>query len=342
MGISTPLISVIIPTFNRCASLSDVLDRLAGQSQPASTYEVIVVDDGSTDRTPAISAKLVPYTLRYIRQDRQGSAAARNTGAAQSNGPILVFIDDDILVESDYLRGLLEEHQRFPAIISMGTMYPYVDERSGPFARYVRRKTLAPERGRFVHFTACTSNNLSIDRESFYHIGCWQDVCGDGQTLWGDVEFGYRAHRAGLRFRQSATAVCYHRDYAIQDLHTQSQRMYYSARLAHALFRLHPELEAALPMFRDMAPPQAGTDPLPLIVRKVLRRLTAVKPVLAAEETIVTWLERLQPTSPLLHTFYRWIIGAYIYRGYNDGRLTISPLPVLPASTARSGGESAG
>src|SRR5262252_4226302 len=99
--------SVVIPTFNRSDALLQTLRSLADLDYPADRWEAIVVDDGSGDDTEAVVAQWressdVP--VRYIKQSNSGAAAARNRGAAAARGRILVFIDNDIVVERNFLR----------------------------------------------------------------------------------------------------------------------------------------------------------------------------------------------------------------------------------------------
>src|SRR5215216_6112184 len=108
--LTLPTVSVIIPTFNRKDLLRETLNSLAQQTNPSDFFEVIIVDDGSTDGTRAIAAEAYPFTLRYFRQSNQGDAAARNLGAQQSQADILVFLDDDIVVEAGYLTHLIQAH----------------------------------------------------------------------------------------------------------------------------------------------------------------------------------------------------------------------------------------
>ena len=317
-------LSVIIPTYNRAASLRDTLLALGQQTLPSDQFEIVVVDDGSTDDTSAVAQASHPSRVTYVRQHNQGSAAARNAGAARSAGDVLVFIDDDILPRPAYLETLLEQHAQFPNIVGMGALYPHLDAGASPFERYVERSMPDRTASAFVHFAECTSNNLSIEREAFFRLGAWRDVCGDGQTLWGDVEFGYRAARAGLRCRRAVEAICFHRDYAMRDLTTNSRRMQLTATLAHELFRIHPELEAHLPMFRDMSPVRLPTDGPVLAIRKLLRGLSASPSGVALMEQLAHFLERSLPIPALLDRVYRLVVGAYIYRGYQLGLPTAS------------------
>lgn len=89
---SSPFVSVIVPAYNAAATLPSCLAALAAQDYPRDRYEVIVVDDGSTDDTAAIAAAA---GVRVIRQANAGPAAARNAGAAVAQGELLLFTDAD-------------------------------------------------------------------------------------------------------------------------------------------------------------------------------------------------------------------------------------------------------
>src|SRR5689334_25368647 len=95
-------ISVILCTYNRCQTLAKVLDGLASQMLPESVeWEVLVVDNNSSDRTPDVvgdSCQRHPGRFRYLFEARQGLSRARNKGIGQARGEILAFIDDDVTV----------------------------------------------------------------------------------------------------------------------------------------------------------------------------------------------------------------------------------------------------
>jgi len=89
-------ISVVIPAYNGESYLADAIESVLAQSlQPE---EIIIVDDGSTDTTPAIIRRYAPR-VRYIQQGNSGTAAARNNGVKSANGFFLAFLDQDDLWE---------------------------------------------------------------------------------------------------------------------------------------------------------------------------------------------------------------------------------------------------
>src|SRR3712207_4601210 len=104
-----PLVSIVIPCYNQAHFLGEAIESVLAQTYPH--FEVVVVDDGSTDNTEAVAARYPG--VRCIRQENQGLAAARNTGIRRSNGSYLVFLDaDDRLLPNALEVGLkhLKEH----------------------------------------------------------------------------------------------------------------------------------------------------------------------------------------------------------------------------------------
>ena len=109
-----PTISVVIPTYQRRASLLRALAALSTQTIPPAEYEVVVAIDGSTDGTAgAVRSFPAPYRLRALEQPNRGRAAARNAGIGAAAGELIVFLDDDMdaAAADDMVRG---RHGRGP------------------------------------------------------------------------------------------------------------------------------------------------------------------------------------------------------------------------------------
>jgi len=320
-NMSQDLISVIIPTYNRKDSLMRTLDSLSRQTYSAERFEVIVVDDGGSDGTDQLTKTTYPFRLLHCRQINQGSAAARNHGAQQSHGDVLVFIDDDMTLRSEYLAEIAGK--TLPGTIAMGLWQPYEPPYPSHFSRAIAQQVATQAahalRDEEVSYTECTSNNLAVHRTDFMRVGMWQDVLGDGPTLWGDVEFGYRAWRKGCRFVRVADARLIHRDQHSADLAAASKRAYQVSRIVQPLFALHPEIKELLPMIRDKGPIEWRQNPPTLILRKLARQVVSSRPAMWIMERAVPLLERRAPGSKLLALLYRWIISGYIYRGYREG-----------------------
>ena len=99
-----PLVSVIIPTYNEEKDIKACLDSI--EKQTYNNIEAIIVDDGSTDKTREIVKKY--RQTRLIRQEHQGPGAARNLGAHEAKGEILVLIDADMVLFPDYVEKLIQ------------------------------------------------------------------------------------------------------------------------------------------------------------------------------------------------------------------------------------------
>ena len=100
----TLLASVIIPAYNAAASIGACLEALAHQTLAAGDFEVIVVDDGSTDTTPRVAEQ---FGVRVVRGTHGGPAAARNLGASLATGQFLLFTDADCVPEPDWAEQML-------------------------------------------------------------------------------------------------------------------------------------------------------------------------------------------------------------------------------------------
>src|SRR4030042_2580234 len=98
-------ISIVLPTFNSAKVRGKCLESLKNQTIDSEKYEVIVVDDGSTDETEEVAAR---YPVRYIYQENRGPAVARNNGVIQSQGDIILFTDADCDPQSNWIEEMIK------------------------------------------------------------------------------------------------------------------------------------------------------------------------------------------------------------------------------------------
>lgn len=321
-GVETikPTVSVIIPTYNRKDLLRETLNSLAQQTYPREHFEVIVVDDGSTDGTASIAAEVFPFMLRYFRQSNQGDASARNLGARQSQADILVFLDDDILVEPDYLTYLIQAYDMDQNNIVVGICNLWLVETT-PFSKSLHASQALDHLYTVttVSFTDVYSNNMALWREAYFKIGMMQGLDFPGSSMWCDLDFNYRAYQQGFQFCRSNKAICWHRDYTVSSFDTHKKRMRTAAYRAVVLLQKYPELLAHVPMFHDKTPIIWGQDPPGLITRKLVRMIVSSKLMLWSMEQIVKALEKRYPESGILPALYRYIVGGYIFQGFRQG-----------------------
>lgn len=316
-------LSVIIPTYNRVSLLLNTLKSIVQQTTPSDCFEVIVVDDGSVDETFKILGRSAyPFPLRVIRQENSGATVARNVGAQNSRGDLLVFLDDDISLCPDALQTLLEECSQFPRTILVGTLiWCNPAPKATRFSEILHEKLNAAsesDRGRVIEFSRCRTGLLAIRREDFLEIGMFQDPTG-GWPNWDDVDFGYRASQRGFTFRQSVNATGFHWDLFSSDIGSYGQWWKRASQSAAQLLYKYPDLKVHLPMFWDKTPVAWGVDPLQTVVRKTIRRLSAGRLMINIATGTAHILERIFPHKALLWRLYLWITGGYIVQGFRQG-----------------------
>ena len=116
-------ISVVISTYNRSEMLRVALERLLVQQSEEASYEVIVVDNNSTDRTREVVETFIESghsNLRYVFEPKQGISYGRNTGIASSSAEIIAFTDDDVRVGQDWIGNMKRAFDEHPEVDFIG------------------------------------------------------------------------------------------------------------------------------------------------------------------------------------------------------------------------------
>jgi glycosyltransferase involved in cell wall biosynthesis len=117
-------ISVVICTYNRAEFIKESMESLHVQTLAHSAFEVIVVNNNSTDNTAAICRQFIAehpdFQIRYLEEPKQGASFARNTGAKKVRSPLLCFMDDDAIAEPDYLERIVNFFLQHPAAGGLG------------------------------------------------------------------------------------------------------------------------------------------------------------------------------------------------------------------------------
>ncbi len=194
-----PYLSVVICTRNRCELLRATLLSLDDQTLPSSSYEIIVVDDGSEDSTGDVVAGLsLKCSLRYFRKDWGGRSETRNVGIRMAKGEICVFVDDDILARNDFLESHAKVHRRHPGSIVRGPIVN-VTEHAIPDYR--------PSARDFSGALFCTCN-ASAPTAALRELGGFDESFKE--YGYEDNDMGWRLYRAGLRRRFCMDAVVFH------------------------------------------------------------------------------------------------------------------------------------
>jgi O-antigen biosynthesis protein len=197
-----PRISVVCCSYNGAKFIGDCLDGLAVQDYP--DYEVIVIDDGSTDDTAAIAAR---YDVRLASQKNKGLSAARNQGMRHATGEIIAYIDDDAYPDPDWLRYIAWTYMRYGVDGAGGPNLPPSGD--GEMADLV---ALAPGGPNHVlisdtvaeHVPGC---NSTYRTEALRAIGGYDTRF---RTAGDDVDVGWRIQQNGGTIGFSAGAMVWH------------------------------------------------------------------------------------------------------------------------------------
>lgn len=206
----SPRLSVVIPTYNRARCLRRTLNALERQTLPAAEFEVVAIDDGSTDETPAVLAEMRQYALRALSQRNAGPGAARNAGVLEARAATIVFVDDDVVPTPQLLALHAAAQDETPGVV-IGSMLPPPRARQPVWAAWeaqmLRKQYDDMTAGRWAptprqFYTA----NASVPRESLLAAGLFDPTFARAE----DVELAYRLLDIGLPFRFVAEASVEH------------------------------------------------------------------------------------------------------------------------------------
>jgi glycosyltransferase involved in cell wall biosynthesis len=237
-----PVFSVVIPTYNRLDMLVRVLDALGAQVD-APPFEVIVVNDGSTDDTDRVMSTRPGITFRT--QPNSGPGRARNHGVSLARGRYVLFIGDDTVPEPRFLAEHARVHREAgddPLAACLGyTGWPR-GERVTAFMDYINDYGLQfgyklIRHGTVVPFNFFYTSNISIDRTV---LGAEPFDTTFPSAAWEDIELAYRLDRQGLKIHYNARAVTRH--YHPMTIDSFARRQYTVGKSGAIFYEKHPEL----------------------------------------------------------------------------------------------------
>jgi glycosyltransferase involved in cell wall biosynthesis len=191
-----PLISVVIPVHNGEAFLDQAIESALGQTWPRT--EVVVVDDGSSDRSAEIASS---YPVTLVRQDKQGIAAARNRGAETAGGELLSFLDQDDLFLPEKLERQLEALRAAPEAGICACRLRLFLEPGHPLPGRIHPPLLDSD-----HHSLQVGTML-VWRRAFEQVGAF-----DESYRWGnDMDWLVRAREAGVPIAMLDDSLLRHR-----------------------------------------------------------------------------------------------------------------------------------
>ena len=226
------LVSIIVPAYNAAATLAECLQACLNQThEPA---EVIVVDDGSTDDTPAI---IETFPVRYVRQENRGPAAARNRGARIARGDVIAFTDADCVPEPDWIEGLVNRFDH--TTVGVGGTYGIRND-SSLLARLIHEEIVVRHKNFRDTVDFLGSFNVAYKKDAFEAAGGFDESFTFASAE--DNDLAYRLQDAGglLRFVPGARVAHYHPTKLRPYLKTQLRHGYWRMKL----YAKHPQRSA--------------------------------------------------------------------------------------------------
>ncbi len=319
-------VSVVIPTLNRADLLACTIDRIENQTITKDQFEVLVIDNDSTDHTLSVlnQKSKVYRNLRVFSQPTRGAASTRNVGIRNAKGETILFIDDDIHAEPNLIESHLDYHRQNQRASIIGSVITPWHDRRDPFLRYLR------DRGIFnpysiasgpMDFSYYHTGNVSTSRALLLETGGFND----GFHVYGmeDIELGYRLEKIRCRMVYGPQAKGVHQyfpSYA-QFIQRCEQAGYSLGKL----LELHPELRGRFVEHGK----RTG----------VLRRFHLLYQILSVAirpgaKFLTRWEEKrgTGPVTPLLDQHYYWAVRYHFFLGYRQytrsaetGQLEILP-----------------
>jgi glycosyltransferase involved in cell wall biosynthesis len=221
-------------TYNRAALLERVLDACFEQTVAPDEYEVVLVNDGSTDATAAVierAAARATCAFEVVNQANSGLAKGRNAGIARASGERIMFIDDDVLPLPNFVEEHLRSHERAPhAVVRGGAI------------NVESFDDLPPPHWNVLHYSGnfFWTTNVSVPLATIRAIGGFNESFSE--YGWEDIDVGLRLRFGGVRAVFNPRALVYHykprpRSGNVEKMVAQARAQ---ARTAVQLAKLHP------------------------------------------------------------------------------------------------------
>jgi glycosyltransferase involved in cell wall biosynthesis len=236
--------SVVIPTYDRLPILTKCL-RALEQQDFAEPYEVVVVDDGSTDGTVEwlrSQAAEFPH-VKLFCQDHQGPSAARNLGVAQAQGDTIIFIDSDLVVTEVFLQAHAEALRQGQMELGSDRLFTY-----GRVVNTANFDHPTTEPYKITDFSAAyfATGNVAIGRHWLEQVGLFDT--GFQLYGWEDLELGVRLKKLGLKLIKCPAAVGYHWHpaFSLDQIPNLIDREIQRGRMGVLFYQKHPTWDVRL------------------------------------------------------------------------------------------------
>lgn len=310
-------LSIITATYNRQQKLQEIIKNLSNQTIPKDEYEVIVVDDGSPKKIN-IPKNLQPKNFKLIRFEKnQERSIARSTGVDEATGKILVFVDDDLILQPDFLEQHLRAQEEWKNLLGIGKIVLPPEKLSEPGIRFrqeLEMNEIPRTRGLVDKPNFATAANMSIKRELFQKLG------GFNPKIKGieDQEFALRHTAQGGKIAYLPEAIAIHNDDWL-DFFSFCRRQERGSEWMVEFSRLYPNWQDTLKREMINGKVNLSKESINLSAKKILKSILGTKVGKATLKSAIKSTEKIAPNSKLLDKLYRITLGVYLQKGYRRG-----------------------
>lgn len=310
-------LSIITATYNRQQKLQDLVKKLSKQTIPTDEYEVIVVDDGSPDKI-SIPIDFQPKNFKLIRFERnQERSVARSTGVEAARGRILIFIDDDLILQPDFLEQHLRAQEEWENLLAIGKIVLPPEKLSEPGIRFrqeLEMNEIPLTRGLVDKPNFATAANMSIRRDIFQELGGFNpDIKGIE-----DQEFALRHTALGGNIAFLPEAIAIHNDDWL-DFFSFCRRQERGAEWTVAFSRLYPDWKDTLERELINGKLNIANEPIKLSAKKITKSVLGTKLGKLVLKATIKGCEKIAPEGKILDRLYRMMLGVYLQKGYRQG-----------------------
>ena len=297
-------LSVVMPTYDEPEHLEAALKSLSQQDYPREAIQIIVVDDASPYLdAERLHAAVAPLQLQLLRNEQnQGRARARNTALRTASGDLVVFLDSDMTVGTNFLRAHAQRHQNHSEAVFVGNIRFAREIPSSALTLYLEgRGVHRVDENKPIPFNCFVTGNSSVRRSSLLRVGFFDEDL----TAYGgeDLELGYRFHLAGIPLYYASEALSYH--HHLRSLEPLCRLMQtYGSKSIPILLHKHPELDAVLRL--DFIRASA------LSPRRLALQLALLSPV----HYPIRWLTRWLVKTYVPDLFFSYLFWSSRTRGY--------------------------
>lgn len=311
------LISIVMPCHNRREALYKTLESICSQTCSSSKFEVLVVDQASTDGSRDIARSFKSkLELQVIEQDaKYGISVARNAGIESASNDWVLLLDADLIADP----GLLEAHisfcQKHPQTVICGRVKPYPPAYSSYIER-IANPDIGLDRGEdecTLAFYDSVGGHMLFSKEAFADIGPFDPKLKGFE----DVDFAYRAILLGIPILNNPKAISYHNHPRTFTERFKQARTY--NRMLPILFDRYPELKGKLPLLSNNELIHWRQDNGRQIMNKLITRVFASHMTQSIATVTLKLMDRYRCLPRLVRFLYWKLLIGNWYIGYRDG-----------------------